>query len=532
MFNWFRRQQPEKAVEPVKEKRSSLFTTQIDETIVMNRTWEELLRRSIRILPSQLKPVNNQGLTTTAAVKPILPGGFAMDDAQGGTGLTAGAAQPFEYMPYSQISWYANQTFIGYQLCAIIGQHWFVHKICRMPGRDAIRHGYEIASQDDEALNDEVIPLIKKLDKKFRIKSQCVEFIHFNRLFGIRIALPVIETDDPDYYLKPFDIENVEPKSYIGITQIDPYWITPELDAAAAADPASTHFYEPTWWRVNGKRIHRTHLIIIRNGEVADVLKPTYYYGGIPLPQMIAERVFAAERTANEAPQLAMTKRTTVMKTDVTQAISNFTEFLKTISFFTRTRDNYGLKVVGSDDDIQQYDTSLAEFSDVTAQQFQLACAAGEVTASKMMGDSPKGGLGSNGDYEQGDYREFLESIQENDMQPLIDRHHELLMASWVRPILGSKVPKDWEPMIIWNSTESLTYKAKAEINEIKSRVGNNLVNSGAVDGVDERNRLKADEDSGYNNLGDREPEVEDLSEEQDTTGGIKSDKTEAGEKD
>src|SRR6202000_3190899 len=107
------------------------------------------------------------------------------------------------------------------------------------------------------------------------------------------------------------------------ITQIDPYWITPEISADAAANPSAPDFYEPTWWRINGKRVHRTHLVIFRNDNLPDILKPAYLYGGIPVPQKIAERVFAAERTANEAPMLAMTKRLTVLKTDITEAIAN-----------------------------------------------------------------------------------------------------------------------------------------------------------------------------------------------------------------
>ena len=52
-------------------------------------------------------------------------------------------------------------------------------------------------------------------------------------------------------------------------------------------------------------------------------MKPAYLYGGLPVPQLISERVYAAERTANEAPMLAMTKRLTVLKCDITQAVAN-----------------------------------------------------------------------------------------------------------------------------------------------------------------------------------------------------------------
>ena len=126
------------------------------------------------------------------------------------------------------------------------------------------------------------------------------------RVFGVRIALFVIESEDPDYYVKPFNADGVTPGSYKGISQIDPYWCTPELSQRAASDPTALDFYEPTYWIINGRRVHKSHLVIMRGPDVGDILKPSYLYGGLSVPQLIYERVYAAERTANEAPQLCL----------------------------------------------------------------------------------------------------------------------------------------------------------------------------------------------------------------------------------
>jgi len=515
--------------------RSTLFSTNIDSPNLED--WPDILARSFQILPEQFKRLDQKGdETTKVAISTAAPNGarfnFAMDAPSEGNPLSMKPIlNQVNSLPAAQIAWYATQGFIGYQTAAILNQHWLIDKICTKPCRDAIRHGYELATDDDEKIDEKVFAEIRKADRKFKIKSECREFARWNRVFGIRIALPVVESNDPFYYQKPFDIKNVKPGSYKGISQIDPSWIAPELDIEAAANPASIHFYEPTWWRVNGVRIHRTHLVIIKNGVPADVLKPTYYFGGIPVPQKIAERVYAAERTANEGPQIALTKRTTWMKVDIAQALANFATFLQKMNFFTSTRDNFGVKIGGLDDEMEQFDTGLEGFDELTMTQYKIACAAGDCDAATIMGDSPKGGLGSEGQFNTDSYNEFKESIQSDFMEPLLERHHELLMASEIGPKLGSKVPAGWQPVIKWNSVDTPSAKEQAEINEIESRTGNNLVNSGAIDGVDERTRLAADKSSGYNGLADREPEVEDLSGEQDTTGDIKSDKSQAGEK-
>lgn len=490
------------------KKKSSIFSTDI-ELIPTGLNWDTYLRHSFQKTPADMVAHDSQGnaIALDAAKIGQNPSiaGFAMDAPSYGNPLSMKPlVNPIESIPFPQLAWYANQGFIGYQICAMIAQHWLIDKACTMPARDAMRHGYEIATEDNQDIDPKVLAYIKKRDKQFGIKNNCVELVRFNRIFGIRIAMFLIESNDPLFYEKPFNPDGIKPNSYKGISQIDPYWITPELDFEASANPASMHFYEPTWWRVNGRRIHRTHLVVLRNGQVADILKPSYIYGGVSVPQKISERVYAAERTANEAPQLALTKRTTVMKMDVAQALANQQHFQEVMQFFATTRDNFGVKTIGQDDEAEQFDTSLADFSDTIMTQYEIVAAASDVPVCKLLGSSPKGGLGANGDYEADSYHEFLESIQANHMQPLIERHHLCLMRSEILP----KFSVDFEPVIVWNAVDSPSAKERAEINLIKAQTSASLIASGAIDGIDERQRLIADKDSGYNGIADRVPEM------------------------
>ena len=410
----------------------------------------------------------------------------------------------------TQIDWYASQSFIGYQLCALIAQHWLVDKACSMPARDAARHGYEVTINDGTKANPDFLDKIRELDEAYKIKHHCKELVRWGRIFGIRIALPIVEYGDPDdAYMKPFNLDGVTPGSYKGISQIDPYWIFPELDGQAAANPASMHFYEPTWWRVNGRRIHRSHLIIYRTCEVADILKPTYLYGGVPLTQQLAERVYAAERTANEAPMLALSKRSTIIHADLAAALANQGAFDQRMRLWSAFRDNYGIKVLGSDETAEQFDTSLADFDSLIMTQFQLVAAIAGVPATKLIETSPKG-FDATGEFEQKSYSQSLESIQDDDFNPLLRRHHQLVMKSLFPEQKVNLVVK-------WNPVDTPTAKELAEINEIKSRTDENLVNATAIDGTDVRNRIIADKTSGYNGIpaivpggpGDREAEQE-----------------------
>lgn len=393
-------------------------------------------------------------------------------------------------------SWYASQGFIGYQYAAILAQHWLINKACTMPGRDAVRNGFEIVSADGQEIAPDALKILRQYDKAYKLRWNLEQFVRMGRIFGVRIALFRVQSQDPEYYEKPFNPDGVTPGSYKGIVQVDPYWVVPQLEQHAVANPETMHFYEPTWWVINGKKYHRSHLIIYRHAEPADLLKPAYLYGGVPVPQLIMERVYAAERVANEAPQLAQTKRTTVWKTDIDTFIGKGQDAFEALSRWVSFRDNYGVKLGDKEgDEFEQFDTSLADLDSVIMTQYQIVAAAANVPATKLLGTTPKG-FNATGEYEESSYHEELESIQEHDLTPMIERHHLLVMRSFVRPKV--QVPERIDITVEWRPVDSPTAKELADTNLVKAQTGQALVASGAIASEDERLRIARDPTSGY----------------------------------
>lgn len=441
-----------------------------------------------------------------------LAAGFALDDSSNGFPQFKTFNTGINTVSEGLIAWYATQGFIGHQLAGILAQHWLINKACSMPGDDAIRNGYDVASVDGEELPPEAVRLIKHYDRKFKVKNHLRQFVRKGRIFGVRIAMFKVESTDAQYYEKPFNPDGISPNSYKGIVQIDPYWTAPMLDQASASQPDSLHFYEPTYWMINGQKVHRTHLVIFRHAEPIDILKPQYLYGGIPLPQQIMERVYAAERTANEAPQLAQTKRTNVWLTDVEQAMSNEQETVAKLNQWVSYRDNYGIKLGDKEaDQFEQFDTSLSDMDALIMTQYQLVAAQAGVPSTKLLGTTPKG-FNATGDYEEASYHELLETIQEHDLTPLLERHHELVMRSYVAPRVPDMASA--QVSVLWEPLDSPTGKETAEENLAKAQTGQVLVQSGAISSEDERRRIATDKNSGYHGMGLEETEAPGLEED------------------
>jgi len=389
--------------------------------------------------------------------------------------------------------WYGSQGFIGYQGCALLAQNWLISKACAMPAEDAVRKGWELTTNGGAELSAEKRDKIRALDKEYEIKKNLIEFINYGRVFGIRCAVFLIDGID---YEKPFNIKGVKPGSFKGISQIDPYWITPELSMEASSSTLNKDFYVPTWWRVDGLRIHKSHVVTFIPNPVADVLKPTYFYGGMSTTQQIYERVYSAERCADEVPQLIFTKRTNVMFADMEEAMANCQKLEDKLRAWAYYKDNYGIKLLGEEERYEQHDTGLSDLSANVTDQYKLVASAAGVPASKLLESSvDTSALSSDGSYMSENYREDLESIQSDHLEPFLDRYYRILQKSEMLE------EDDLNITIKWNELDALTEEQRANVNLINSQTDLNLKNAGGIDGAMIYSRVTEDPNSGHDSI-------------------------------
>ena len=182
--------------------------------------------------------------------------------------------------------------------------------------------------------------------------------------------------------------------------------------------------------------------------------------------------------------------------------------------------NNFGVKTIGEDEEYDQKDTALADVDTVTMQQYQLVASAANVPAIKLLGTSPKG-FESTGQYEEASYHEELESIQAHHLTPLIERHHQLLIRSVICPKHGVA---PFSTTVVWAELDSMTAVEQAELNKKKAEGDKVLLEVGAIDADEVRDRLIVDPDSGYSGLVAGAPEpAKDLQEEPRETPSAKN---------
>jgi phage-related protein (TIGR01555 family) len=440
--------------------------------------------------------------------QPKMPEGVAMDSCDASNNAYD---LNFNRVNQSVLSYYImSSSFIGYQAMGIIGQHWLVAKGCYQKGRDALRRGYDITRNDGEELSTEDSKLIIAADKKYKVKKNMIRGVGMNNMFGIRHIM-FKNTDKNFDYSKPFNPDAFKNGKYAGISQIDPYWISPWLEAEDLNDPTSINFYDPEFWQVQGKKIHKSHMVILIGEEVSDILKPSYRYGGVSIAQKVYERVYAAERTANEAPQLTMTKRLNVRKVDLEKAQANKARFINNLKAANEYRDNYGQMVIGTGEELHQLETSLSDLDSVITSQYEIVCSIFDIPASKLLGTGHNGF--STGETDEDYYISSLETLQGTDLEDIANAHYQRLIPSLFN--------ESFDVEVVWKPLKVMSDKDLAEVNNLNSQTAVNEANIGAIDAVDERNRLIEDKNSGYSGMEaldviDDDPETEEAMDAQD----------------
>ena len=385
-----------------------------------------------------------------------------------------------------QFNWYASQSFIGFNAMAVIGQNEMISSICDIKAKDALRKGYVISNRNENLSND-VLDRLEEIEEKFKIDEKLRNQIYFTQIFGIRIAVFDVYSSDPDYYSKPFNIDGVKEGSYKGIKQIDPYFCMPILDDTSISNVASLNFYEPEYWLIGGTTYHKSHLVITRGEEVADLIKPSYQYAGLSLTQKIYRKLYNAERTADEVPALVMSKRTNIFKsTDFADMVTNLKDYMTEMKNWLSLKDNFAMQVIGKDDEVVQLETSLSDLDAVIMTNYQLVCSTAHIPSYKLMGTSLKGFSG--GETEESSYHEELESQQKFVAKPLLQRHLDLVNKS--------EFDGQYNFRVRFNEIDSVNESERATINQAKATVLSTLVGTSIISQQEAAKILNEDKDS------------------------------------
>lgn len=359
---------------------------------------------------------------------------------------------------------FVSRAFIGYPTCTLLGTHEFIHPFLMLPCKDAVAPGYKLNcvsfdhAKDDGHIEKEEdwLQAMSRRAKQMGIHEAMIKLAYYTRLYGIGVAVPRCELIGGHTFEEEYDPSFIKPGSYKGMSIVDPQRFTWDLTEETLYDPLSEYYMHPEFLRLYNKedtRIHRSWLTVCYYTEVGDDLKGTYMWGGAPLSQFLYERVFCADKLANEIVALAMSKRTVVKDGNMKAMIAEPNKTNHFIERWNGFRNNQAIAFKEPGEQIQQLETSLSDLQPLSAQQYQYAAAIAGVPVTKAMKNVPSG-LQATGQYEQDEYEQTLKDIQEEYLDGFLQKHYELDIASSYPDRTDLKVSVIWNPIQLPKASE------------------------------------------------------------------------------
>ena len=464
---------------PVKKSRKRERSRPAKDSFYEDLAAQQLVQDAISIISGELEMGKGEALEAAKKIMPKTAADFEVvaedTDIQdaGADGVAEDAAPDVKavmarraalqkikntdlYQVYARINprilkHFVSRAFIGYQACTILGQDEVIGLCCAMPPEDAIAPGFSLACRSrsrlhkpgDEHTQQDATFLedLQTYGMDKNIDSLCIKFGTYKRLYGIGIAIPIVRLKEGHTFDEEYDPKFIEPGSFKGFNVVDPSKVAWDFDADTLYNPLSEWYQKPEYLRLTSamgtedeslghdKRMHRSWLVTANYREVGEDLLATYLYGGQPLSQILYERVFCANKLANEIVALAMSKRVFVMETNVKAALAaakKTNNLLERLNYF---RNNHSVlfKETGTGQ-VYNMETSLADLQPLCSQQFQLVASYSGIPITKLFKNVPSG-LQATGQYQEEDYAQTIKPIRK-DFEHLINRWYEMMIAS------------------------------------------------------------------------------------------------------
>lgn len=330
----------------------------------------------------------------------------------------------------------ARNFFLGDQVNAWFDQNCFVNKADSMPGEDAVSAGYDFSpmGKRDKKLVSELELMFNT--EEFNLNETMMMFDHNKRCFGAALMVPCFE-EQIDMSVPLVDYSQLKGKTFLGWTNIEPYYLCPMFDPGSREleDPTYKFYMVPTRWIVYGGNfsnrkcdIHRSWTFFRRHVPTSKIYQPQYKWQGPSVPQMILERLYSAEVCANESSMLLRSKRSFVMEADVRKMAANPEWARKFLQNCTINSNNWGIRVVPQNSNAKQMDSYLSECMPLTTAQYGILCAEVDIPSPKFM-MAQLTGFANSGNYEVKLYAQKEKILQKNELGPIVRQTAKIATA-------------------------------------------------------------------------------------------------------
>jgi phage-related protein (TIGR01555 family) len=398
--------------------------------------------------------------------------------------------------------WSEGLTFLGFAYLAELAQRPEYRVMSETIASEMTRKWIRFTSTSDD--DDDKAQRIKELSAEFDRLDVAGMFrtgAEKDGYFGRgHIYIDTGDGNDPDELKQSIgDGRDSISKSKIGIGSIkalrnvEALWCYPT--GYNSTNPLADNWYRPDAWFVMNRTVHSSRMITLIGREVPDILKPTYSFGGLSMSQMAKPYVDNWLQTRQSVTDIIESFTTWVLKTDLSTTMqADGDELFKRLSLFNLLRSNQGVMAINKDtEDFANVSAPLAGLGELKSLAQQDMASVSHIPLVKLTGITPSG-LNSSTEGELVVFYDWIGSYQEKLFRRPLHRLMGLIMLSlWGE--VDDDIGFEFEPL--WSLDEAEAATAE------KTRADTDVayIESGVLSAEEVRQRLAADDHSGYTSI-------------------------------
>ena len=286
-----------------------------------------------------------------------------------------------------------------------------------------------------------------------------------------------------------------------------------------ADNPMADSYYNPQAWYVMGNEVHSSRLLMFISRPVPDILKPAYNFSGMSMSQLALPYVENFLKTRDSVNRMISTYSMPGIKTNMMSVLTgdDGDDVVNRAQLYNAQRDNQGLFVIDKEaEDMFHYQAALGTLDKLQAQSQEHMSSISSVPLVVLFGMSPSG-LNATGDAELTVWADYVQDMQQTLFRDNLTKVIEIVQLSKFGDIdnsISMEFPTLREP----TPAEAATIrKTNAETDSIRQ-------NDGQISAEEVRDRISADESSGYSGLPTMPTELKETQYDDETTDGTGQD--------
>jgi phage-related protein (TIGR01555 family) len=399
---------------------------------------------------------------------------------------------------------YGNHYFIGYPTLSAFAQSPEYRKISETIAEEMTRKWIKITSKGDED-KTEVIAKINEAIERYKLQAKFQRVAELDGFFGRGQLFIDLGSDRDDEVATPLTLSPTKIKkgSLKGFNLVEPVWTYPA--DYNSTNPLRDDFYKPKKWYVMGKTVDGSRMLTFISREVPDLFKPAYNFSGISLSQLAKSYVDNFIRTRDSVSDMVHSFSINGVKTDMASVLvgKDSQSFFDRVDLFNSMRDNFNTMLLDKDsEEFFQFNIPLNGLDSLQAQSQEQLASVSSIPLVKLLGITPSG-LNASSEGEIKVFYDHIHAMQEKIFLDNLRKALDVIMLSELGEI-------DKDITFRFESLHALSEVEQAQVRKTNADTDAVYVGMGSLAREEVRQKLASDENSGYDNLTDDLPEVDD----------------------